>query len=466
MIKSKHLIKDFEVFLDFLEAHPDPFAKVNEAEIKLAIDEVKATLSEELSTVDYYKKLSSIVALIKDGHSSVYMPEGWLQDERKERGSFPYEVFLDNNEELYVIKSLGDSILPLGSKILSINGMAVKDFVDRIDKYISYETKAFRNTLISRSFNQYLFLEFEDINEHVITYFHSDTEIAHVKNIDYKTWKSFQKNDKTEREKKIDSGQPYDYDYLGNGVGYLKIFSFATRDIDSYKFFLSKTFSQIKKKEVHSLIIDVRGNFGGWPKVSSELFHYLSEGHFKTMAQSEMKVSNAYKKHFTDRYPQLRQANVIVAQNERHTVDLKAILENPIGSFKHEDLFYNESPITKTHEFKGDVYLLTNRDSFSAASSFAATFKCYQMGKIVGEPTGGTLIFRANPIVKVLPKSKIAIRLSTTKLYSTCFMEEDAVVYPDITIGPSILDLINDLDPQLRYTQMLIKKIRKQKESK
>ena len=217
---------------------------------------------------------------------------------------------------------------------------------------------------------------------------------------------------------------------------------------------------------MHSLIIDVRGNFGGWPKVSSELFHYLSEGHFKTMAQSEMKVSNAYKKHFTDRYPQLRQANVIVAQNERHTVDLKAILENPIGSFKHEDLFYNESPITKTHEFKGDVYLLTNRDSFSAASSFAATFKCYQMGKIVGEPTGGTLIFRANPIVKVLPKSKIAIRLSTTKLYSTCFMEEDAVVYPDITIGPSILDLINDLDPQLRYTQMLIKKIRKQKESK
>jgi len=81
-------------------------------------------------------------------------------------------------------------------------------------------------------------------------------------------------------------------------------------------------------------------------------------------------------------------------------------------------------PKDRKNEFKGDCYLLTNRDSYSAASSFASTFQCYQMGTIVGEETGGTKIFRANAIYTQLSRTAIWVRMSTTRMYTPCYSQE------------------------------------------
>jgi len=289
--------------------------------------------------------------------------------------------------------------------------------------------------------------------------------VENVRNMPYKEWKKFRKNDRKERETKLAKGEPYSYKKIDKGVGLINIYAFYAKDLQAYEIFLSKTFKSIQRDSIHSLIIDVRENYGGWPKIASKLFHYISESHFKTMAKSSTKISSAYRNYYKERIPILRHnSNVSMPQQRRHYLNLSAIMGDKIGSFSNENMFFNEKPIIEDYEFTGDCYLLTNRDSYSAASSFASTFQCYQMGVIIGEETGGTKIFRANPIYEELYRSGVIIGMSTTILYTACYNEEYEGIKPTVEYTPSIFEVTSGLDTQLFYTQRIIKKVQAEKQ--
>ncbi len=456
--------KDLKELIETIEGHPDPYTKISKDDLQVIIDEVEENILVEIDVLDCYKNFSRIVSAIGDGHTSLYMNDFWLIGTRKEYGAFPYDVFLTNDNELFVIKTYSDSNIQLGSQILEIDGMSINDFVGAIDPYISYELETFRNDKISESFEFYLYLVFKQVDQLRFKIRDVDSEVV-IPTMDFKEWKSLKKDLREQREELIAKGKPYDFEIVKPGIAMINIFSFSVPDIERYNFFLNETFKKIKKNEVHSLIIDVRGNYGGYPKVSSELFHYIHDGYFKTMAKSTMKISYPYRKAFTDRYPMLLNANVNYAEHSRFSIDLKSVIRGEVNTYKDEDVIYNETPIEENFEFKGDCYLLIDRKSYSASSSFASTFQCYSMGTIIGEPTGGTKIFRANAFLKVLPKSRFSLMMASTKKYSTCYNNENEPVLPNIEAAPSILDLVHDSDSPLNYTLMLINKVQKQKKS-
>lgn len=463
MLSPKQMNKDLKYLEFVIKAHPDPYSHITEAELTKKIEETKAGLDHELSVLDFYKKVSSIVALIKDGHSSASMPRFWMVNSMREYGAFPYKVYLTNEDELYIIKAFSNGSIPKGAKITAINGIAVDSFLQIIDPFISYERIPFRNTIIDDGFDLYLNLAFGQSSKRTIEYFTGDTKEVVVDNIPYKEWKVVNRNEKEEREKQIDIGEPYVYKKIKDGVGLLHIYAFYANSVSDYDIFLEKTFRSIKKDNIHSLIIDVRGNFGGWPGISSRLFHYISNTHFKTMANSSTKSSITYHENLYNRYPQLRSSPHILTHKSLHSIDIAYLLKQPDGSYINEEAFFNEEPQFKKNEFNGDCYLLTNRDSYSAASSFASTFQCYRMGLIIGEETGGTKVFRANSIYEELDRSGIWVGMSTTKLNTACFNEELKGVVPDIKYTPSVLELSSGMDTHLMYTLRVINKVQKKK---
>lgn len=465
LISSKKLKKDLKELIEFLEAHPDPYRITTEESFANHIEEVRNSLTEPHSKLDFYKKLASIVALLKDGHSSVSMRD-WLKKKRKTHGAFPFEVHLNNEDQLYVIKNISEEIIPHGSRIHKINGISIDSFINQIDPYISYELKPFRNSIIENRFEFYLYVAFGRSDSTQITYHTDNYKDTITKNISYKEWKAFQKSDREIREKKIARGEPYSYEKIAPNVGLLHIYAFVVADPKAYDIFLLNTFKKIKRDSIHSLIIDVRGNYGGWPKISSELFHYITDNYFKTLGLSLCKVSQSYKDIYRKAIPPSRIGNISFARKRRHYIDIEAIIKKPVGTIIKEDAFFNEPPIKETFEFSGDCYLLTNRNSYSAASSFASTFQCYNMGLVIGETTGGTKIFSANPISKQLPKSSIYIRLSTTKLFSACFNEEDEGVVPNLISKQSVLDQVHNIDSDLQYTLRVIKQVQKKRKEK
>ena len=461
LLSSKKLLKDFESVTGIIEAHPEPFSYTSEAEFTAAIAKVKSSLSEPHTILEFYKKAASIIALLKDGHSSVYLPEKWMLSKRKAEGAFPYEMHLTKDDEMFVIKNFNEGVIPTAAKITAINGITIDSFLNIIDPYVSYEVKNFRNTIIDNNIEKYLYIAFGNSNNTVLEYFTSETKEVTVENMPYKEWKKFQRDNKEERDQKIAEGKPYSYKKVKDGIGLLNIYAFQASDLQNYKIFLNKTFKEIRSDNIHSLMIDIRGNYGGWPKIASGLFHYISDSYFKTMAKSSLKVSKTYRYNMSSRFPNLKSMLPITQRN--HYIDINSIMTGELGSFVDEEAFFNEKPETENFEFRGECYLLINRDSYSAASSFASTFQCYQMGTIIGEETGGTKIFYANPIYQKLSKSRITISMSTTKLYTTCYNKTFEGVKPMIEYSPSILELSSDLDMQLHFTSRIIKKVQKKK---
>lgn len=463
LIKHKNLLKDIDQLVSMIEAHPDPYTKTSEETFNAKIKEVKASIDEPMSELEFFKKAASIIALIKDGHSSVRLPEFWLRNKRKELGAFPFEFHLSNEDKLYIIKDFSGNLIEPGSEVTTINGVSVIEFLNTIDPYISYELKSFRNTIIDIDLEPYLYMAFGHSDKTALEYKTPDGEEKGqtIDNMDYKEWKNFQKDDKEEREKMIAMGKPYKFSMLGDGVAKIDIYAFSAADFSAYEVFLDHSFKEIKKENVHSLIIDVRGNFGGWPKISSNLFHYLTETYFKTMALSSTKISQTYKDKLFEQYPGLQTyQNHVHFKEARYYRNFNDIVKGKVGSFAIEESFFNEPPRTENFEFTGDCYVLIDRDSYSAASSFASTFQCYQMGEIIGEETGGTKVFRANSIYNFLSKSKVGVGIATTLMFTPCYNEELEGVRPNHQFTPSIEDIINDVDSQLIFTQELIKKVK------
>ncbi len=462
MISPKKMKKDLEVLLESLDGHPDPYSKISEVEFQKIVKDVEKAISTELDEVDFYKNLSRIVASIGDGHTGIFMPRFWLNNMRKKHGVFPYDVFLTNEGGLYVIEAYGDTKIPKGARILEINGMSIDAFVEAVTPHISFETIPFRNDGISRSFEFMLYLVFKQIDQLTFKYKVYKESEAIVRVMDYKEWKGQKKGMREDKDKMIALGKTYNFEIIEPGVAKIDIFAFAVPSIDKYKAFLNKTFKAIRKNNVHSLIIDVRGNYGGWPKVASELFHFIHDGHFKTMAKSSTKISKPYRMYFFDRNPSMRTTNYIFPKN-RHFVDVEKVVNGRLDTYVDEESFFNEAPITEPFEFKGDTYLLIDRKSYSAASSFASTFQCYNMGYLIGEPTGGTKIFRANAFGKKLPRTFFYLSTSTTKLYTACYSEENQPVLPNVEVVPSIIQRVHKIDAQLKMALMLIKKVQNSK---
>lgn len=462
LLKREKLLKDFKYLKEFISAHPDPYTHISEEAFTKFYEETQNSITEDCTELEFYKKVSSVVSKIKDGHSSVYLPENWMNAMRKQHGVFPAKMHLSNDDKLYLLKNYGNDAIPPGSEIITINGIGIDSFLSIIDPYISYENKNFRNTLIDDSFEEYLYLAFGSCKNTTFEYFVSDTLKATLPNISQKDWKKISLQELKEKEDRVSKLDPYKYRSVSDGVGLIIIRSFLASDLVRYNVFLKDTFREIKKSNVHSLIIDIRGNYGGSPIIESYLFHYITDNYFKTMATSSTKVSNFYKTYFAKLVQNITEYKPYITK-ERHSIDINGILNGKDGSYLHEDIIFNEEPQTKDYEFNGDCYLLTNRDSYSAASSFAATFECYRMGVIIGEETGGTKIFRANAIGERLERSGVGVSMSTTKLATTCFNEEFEGVKPTVEYVPSVLELISEMDTQLLFTQGLIKKVQRSK---
>jgi len=459
MMTPKKMKKDLKEIEDLIGGHADPYRHYSEEEFAGFIKEAYTAVSQPLSKREFFKTAAELVAKIKDGHTSVRLPVELLRAKLKANGVFPFELFINDENEFYVIQSYedGESSIPLGAKILKINGKSTEEIISELDGYVSYERIPFRNFIIQSRISEYLYLTFGDIKQYGIEYSYGKTTAIIVNTIPLSQRKRKMKDFRDEGDRKKDRGIPYEYEKLEDEVGLLALNSFGSRDMKSFAVFLEKSFRKISKEGINYLIIDVRGNLGGWPKLSADIFHYLTDKNFKTIALSQTKVTEPYQYYFKKRGLRNYEGN---ARKLLHHVDLHKVMSEPVGSILTEVDYYNEAPQTKSHEYTGRIFLLTDRRSYSASSCFAATFKCYGLGSIIGEETGGTAIFHANSFSRQLFHSGFVVSIAPSKKYTACYDQPDNGIKPDIDVKPSILDRVNQVDSPLNYTRMMIRKLK------
>lgn len=148
----------------------------------------------------------------------------------------------------------------------------------------------------------------------------------------------------------------------------------ACVDDEEYRGKLDEFFGEVFADDIQNVVVDLRGNGGGNSWVANEFIKYLD----------------------VDQYDSWDSA-----------VRLGWYL------LKNEDIVYSNQKKPRT--FTGDVYVLTDISTYSAAMDFAMLIADNNMGTIVGEPSGNLPDAYGDCLYFQMPNSKLAMSISHKK---------------------------------------------------
>ena len=404
-ISKTEAIQDIDTLQKYIEKiHPNAYAYVPKIKMNEKYENVKKTINDSLSVYELYNYLSYITANYGDGHLSTLFPKIWYKENHK---VIPFTI--DIEEGKLLVNKLDTAVkLPKNAEIIKINGIPSKHIIDTMLAIKSGEAINFKIEMIKFSFPKLLFSIYNMDNEYSIQYKDSN----HIKNatINGITYEKYKKitNSGVNREF-------YSADFLPEkNICIIDFRDFA--DLNKFKIFTDSIFKRIKEQNINNLIIDLRNNSGGNSALGDELFQYISKTSFTQYEKSEMKISQHLKILWERFYvPQgiidSSEFKIALSIPNDSIIDPNKVFSN--GS--EEDLI---SLRVNPNRFNGKVYILISNYTFSSAADFAWCFNHYNMGKVIGEETGGWGLCYGDNVFAQLPISLIGINVSCQLFYN------------------------------------------------
>ncbi|CAM4287857.1 hypothetical protein BAMA_04030 [Bacillus manliponensis] len=308
----------------------------------------------------------------------------------------PLGFTLDFINEEWLVSSSTISQLTVGNKIISIQQQPIQSLFEQLKRYIVASNEAGRFASFSKFLKLYL------PHSYSITYENKDAEIETIV-VDRKHTEEFTATD---------------CKWLSSEIAYMKIPSF-----NHPRFEESAVQHMNEFMAAQTLIIDVRGNSGG-----------------STPIQLVKKLMNKPYRWWSESSP----LNIGIFSYE-------ATLRLDNGYYRDANMLWNspyEQPISDT--FTGEVFILVDRHTHSAAEDFTMFFKDNKRATIIGETTKGST---GQPFT-YKHDSGIAFYIGTKKAYmpdGTPF--EGIGISPDIYVELTREDLYNKHDRILEHAK-------------
>ena len=234
--------------------------KIDKEKWNKKYQELIAVVQNTKNDYEYYRELQKFYALLNDGHTNVFFPQG-IQQMTTTFGE--YRIFLENIDGRAIVVrtnlSKKDEI-PFGSEVIEVNGKPTEKYIqENVAPYISSSTDyVLKDWCISR-----LLIGLEGESYHV-----------KIKKPDNKIIELVLTH-KLTAEKEVypafePSRQLLDFRWIGNEIAYVALNSFQDIKIDSL--FIEKLPELYNAK---ALIIDLRNNGGGKTEIGTTILQYL-----------------------------------------------------------------------------------------------------------------------------------------------------------------------------------------------
>lgn len=463
-IDEKHSIEelksDFEILKVNLEKiHTGLYTYTDKNKMNQSFDSICATINRPLSSMEFYRQVSVLNSIIKNGHTAILPSISYDKALQQNLPRFPFDVYWDNNS-LYVLRnnSTNDDILE-GSRIKSINGKASEVVFNYL---VSNWTRDGYNKTKPEA-------EISDNFDFFYAYFIGTTPSYSLEIVSkegsinsYKVKGLSKEEISKNRTKKyggegkngMDIGEPALVFARQNNIGIMTIKDFSTSYYKStgqdYKKFFKKSFENLQDSNAKSLILDLRNNTGGKSKPVAELLSYLLDKPFtvyKSITSTSGKIPN----------PRLYTYK-IWWWNLMSFLWLKK--EGDVYLFSRGEYGLKPTQPSSPH-FTGKVYVLINPYSFSATGEAASLIKESQIrSTFIGEEAGGNANQNTSgyrPILE-LPNTGLRILIPTqlSELNVNSRNRGHGVI-PDYKIRPTVDDLLNKKDVALDVAFKLIK---------
>jgi C-terminal processing protease CtpA/Prc len=502
-VNAKHSVKDLRKDIDFTfkkikKLHPNLYWFISEEELNTKIDSVKNSITEPMTSKEFFFLLSPLVSEIRQGHNAVGYPidrmeKDELEKYKKTKNDFNTLKF-ERIEDKIIISEIYDSVKTLlHAELIKIDTFEVEELINKynylrssdgfntsfyerreglfLPSYYRIENPRLDSVKLTLSLNDSIFdttfyrvedtsgkkSKKEKITDNKIREEAEkpDDKITRIKN-EAKEKKRKLLRGYNERTKQFNR----DYNFLADStVGYLKIRGFMN---GPYKGLYEEFFTEVNNVKPETVIIDLRDNLGGRLAEIHELLGYFVTEEYTTIREMESKT----------RTPR---TNAMWSTNNKPLVVLVKLIATPIiYSFEHvtstkrNGIFFHEMKASKSSAphglaFEGKVYVIINGNSFSASSIISTNLQGSGRATIVGEETGGTYNGTVAGVFKPikLPNSKVMVQFGLGMISAPYQENPDGFgVIPDYTVLPTLEHRKKGIDTELEW---ILKKVEEDK---
>jgi Periplasmic protease len=406
----EELKNDLKMLMETLEAvHPNLYANKS----KSVIDSLHWILEQELTTpmtrIEFYFKIAPLVARLGDAHTNVGVP--WEEYEyyrsKPESILFPFNITYDTLLGVTITRNYSnDSVLAVGDRIVSINGCSMDSLFLFFLSGFSGERIVFRQMYVAGYLRMLLWL-----NNILPPYDLLVQQRGSQKQIEIRvggvTRKEFRKIDSLRTIQSTVHPKYWDYSYerLRDSIGYIDFRLMA--NLEKFRKFLSTTFTDIQTKPIKGLIIDLRSNRGGDPRLGLELLPFITDSSYRMAQRVERRMSVQYKAYVRKMAPRwLRWFPWTWVNSEMRTYlgaqDGEIIIDTPAV----------EPPDANSLRYRGKTCFLIGCGTFSGAMILANIVADFKLATLIGEETGGIPTAYGTIYPFDLPNTKLHMSVS------------------------------------------------------
>lgn len=413
--------------------HPNAYHYTDSTEMAAYRKHVLATAPEELNALEAYRELNKYVCLFNDGHTRLW--DNQLEKAYVQNGGryLPFEVQIINGE-LIIAHDYSNNNHE-GQRITAINGIEPKELLAELSGHASRETTTLDHTLLSGNFGRYLWLAYGWEGNFNVAMFDKKS------NATSNSFAGITLADKKAAMEKTANEAAVSYRMLDDNVAYLKVAHFEGRPKTFHRKF-DEAFAFFNASGAKKLIIDARNHGGGDSRIGADLARYFANSAFKPFAYSTWKATPELKHSFKNAYlpGALHFALPVIKGINPHTKAIYSAADYTNARVEYKQL----KPYSGKRAFTGEVFLLMDKNTFSAGTCFAAVVKDHQMATIIGQESGNLANFHADGLIKFdLPVSKLRLQISSSYLVRPSGDETPIPVQPDV--------LLADTDDALEY---------------
>ena len=361
--------------------------------------------------------MKELIALLKNGHSGyndhvISQLTGYLD--------FEFGLY----GEKWLVTRTFNKMLLKGTEITHINDIPINDFYTKHKKYISASSEYERRSKFGAN-----------ANYHVI--YEKDFSVS----ID---------NGKKVQVKKISNNLFNDYDqmevegkWINNGkIGYIKIPSFSKQKFESKALEYVQEFLNAKV-----IIIDLRNNGGGSTPIN--LINLLMNVPYRWWSESTAMSFGLFNFYASQKRLKKKTQSKSSDSTENELEEIFEMLDN--------SNFFTMSPFEEPKDscYTGEVIVLVNRYTNSAAEDFCMPLKIFRNATLIGERTMGST---GQPYYIKFPFD-IDMYVSTKRTYfPNGNIFEGKGIEPNINIDLAVEDIKLDKDIVLKKTILIAKK--------
>lgn len=415
------------------ELHPGIYLHVSEKKYSDIVDSLAKSLSKPLNIREFYSPVTALLAVVRDGHTWENWENTFEKQLRKEnRPLFPLEI-QKIGENIYVSENFTtEKNIKSGDKIIAINNQPVSSIYQVIETHTSVE--GYNKTALNLGLDDFpiqYFLLCDTAKTFKIEVESGEGRRSFMlKGIPL----GFQ-----EKLQAKNTAKPISYK-LKDSIAILTVKTFHISEFEEskieYKNYLRNFFSLLKTRRISKLIIDLRGNSGGDPEISQELYSYLAKDDFHYFAYAATKINKIGNwKRYIERPTQLPELD-------------STLIRSNNGLYVYPDSTIYKR---KRNGYNGKVVALIDGGCFSTTGHFVSLLKYYHTATLIGEASQGSYYSNDGSQYFTLPNSKINIRipLAQWKMDLPSFTYSNSGIEPDIVVTINPEDLATHFDRQL-----------------